>query len=392
MQFDLVFEGGGAKGMVFVGALQEFFRQGHTPGRLLGTSAGAITATLLAAGYSAGEMLAVLDEKVDGKSVFVGFLAHPGALEVSALEHGALATLLQQHDNPLVPNALEAIGDQTLLWSLNASRLGQSLLSFLERGGIFSADAFVDWLRQKLNSGTVNGVQRAWGGLTLAEFAAVSGKNLTVVASDTSARQMLILNARTAPGVPVVWAVRMSMSVPLLWQEVVWRAEWGAYRGAALAGHSIVDGGLLSNFPLELFVSALPSVTAVMGEKTADNVLGLLLDDDAPVPGVISEPDLSQQIPFQRFTNLLNTALEGRDKAVISAFDSLVVRLPAGGYGLTEFEMSDSRREALLVAGRQAMQTYLNTFSRRVLSFAVDSPVTPAEIADEMANRLLKKF
>jgi len=203
---------------------------------------------------------------------------------------------------------------------------------------------------------------------------------------------MLILNARTAPGVPVVWAVRMSMSVPLLWQEVVWRAEWGAYRGAALAGHSIVDGGLLSNFPLEMFVSALPSVTAVMGEKTADSGLGLLRDDDAPVPGVISEPDLSQQIPFQRFTNLLNTALEGRDKAVISAFDSLVVRLPAGGYGLTEFEMSDSRREALLVAGRQAMQTYLNTFSRRVLSFAVDSPVTPAEIADEMANRLLKKF
>jgi predicted acylesterase/phospholipase RssA len=48
MEFDLVFEGGGAKGIVFVGAVQEFEALGHTADRLLGTSAGAITATLLA--------------------------------------------------------------------------------------------------------------------------------------------------------------------------------------------------------------------------------------------------------------------------------------------------------------------------------------------------------
>ena len=31
MEFDMVFEGGGAKGMVFVGAMKEFERRGHTP-------------------------------------------------------------------------------------------------------------------------------------------------------------------------------------------------------------------------------------------------------------------------------------------------------------------------------------------------------------------------
>ena len=55
MKYDLVFEGGGAKGMVFVGACEEFFRRGHSFDRLLGTSAGAITATLLAAGYGTTE-------------------------------------------------------------------------------------------------------------------------------------------------------------------------------------------------------------------------------------------------------------------------------------------------------------------------------------------------
>jgi predicted acylesterase/phospholipase RssA len=62
MKYDLVFEGGGAKGMVFVGACAEFFRRGHEFDRLLGTSAGAITAALLAAGYPPDEMLAALTE------------------------------------------------------------------------------------------------------------------------------------------------------------------------------------------------------------------------------------------------------------------------------------------------------------------------------------------
>ena len=51
MEYDMVFEGGGAKGMVFVGVLQELEALGHMPARLLGASAGAIMATFLAAGY-----------------------------------------------------------------------------------------------------------------------------------------------------------------------------------------------------------------------------------------------------------------------------------------------------------------------------------------------------
>lgn len=85
MRFDLVFEGGGAKGMVFVGALQAFEAAGHTPGRLLGTSAGAITATLMAAGYSAEELLAVISERDGERPVFATFMGLPDATEGDAL-------------------------------------------------------------------------------------------------------------------------------------------------------------------------------------------------------------------------------------------------------------------------------------------------------------------
>ena len=37
------------------------------------------------------------------------------------------------------------------------------------------------------------------------------------------------LNHRTAPNCPVAWAVRMSMSIPFIWQAVVWEEAWGLY-------------------------------------------------------------------------------------------------------------------------------------------------------------------
>ena len=71
-QIDLIFEGGGAKGMVFPGALEVLFEEhGHSHARLLGTSAGAITAVSLAAGYAPDEMLESLAEQdEEGDPVF----------------------------------------------------------------------------------------------------------------------------------------------------------------------------------------------------------------------------------------------------------------------------------------------------------------------------------
>jgi len=76
---DLVFEGGGAKGAVFVGALDVLFGEyGHTHGRLLGTSAGAITAVLLAAGYTVTEMLEALRrETIQASRSFPPSWVHP---------------------------------------------------------------------------------------------------------------------------------------------------------------------------------------------------------------------------------------------------------------------------------------------------------------------------
>jgi predicted acylesterase/phospholipase RssA len=107
MQFDLVFEGGGAKGAAFAGAMEVFVELGHTAGRVMGTSAGAITATLTAAGYSAAEMLAALTEKIGGKSAFADFLGEPKSFSKEEIRDSTFRRLLRDVNLTLVPDALE---------------------------------------------------------------------------------------------------------------------------------------------------------------------------------------------------------------------------------------------------------------------------------------------
>ena len=373
MQFDLVFEGGGAKGMIFAGALEEFEKAGHTHHRLLGSSAGAITATLLAAGYDSAELMKATDERTDDdQPVFVKFMGDPGPFNDSMVENSALIDFLRNIDIPFIPQFIEKRIDNKLISVLLKMDRFRHLFSFVEVGGWFSADHFVTWMTEKLNTGTYtdpdgNKKPRNFGNMTLEQFFEATGKHLVVTASDTTGRQILILNHRTAPKCPVVWATRMSMSMPLVWQEVEWKASWGTYLEKDITDHVIVDGGMLSNFPIELLVSKNEGITKFMGEHETENVLGFLIDESMEVPGAVEPAESDKKginwgnlKTIQRMQRLLNTMLSAHDKQVIDAFESLVVRLPAKGYGSTEFDMSDERKEALINAGRNVTKAYLD--------------------------------
>lgn len=366
MQYDLVFEGGGAKGMVFVGALQEFERCGHTFGRLLGTSAGAIVATYTAAGFSVEEMLTALKEKdASNAPVFNQFLGRPRPFTTEEIAHSATRAALDKLDLPYLPNFIEDRIDRFILGLMSTDEMVH-FFSFVERGGWYSADKFLEWSQVKLDQSAPDGQPRKMSRLTFAELHRETGRELSLIAADTTDRRMLVLNHRTAPQLPLVWGMRMSMSVPFLWPEVVWQPEWGKYLNRSLAGHRIVDGGLLSNFPIELFLSNDPYVTALVGPKTSQGMLGLLIDESLPLDGNTNYPrdaelSLSDIPPVVRILDLVETATQAHDKMVIDAFEQFVCRLPAKGYQTIEFDMTDERREKLIEAGRSAMRNYLRT-------------------------------
>jgi NTE family protein len=51
MLFDIVFEGGGMRGVAFVGALEALADSGHEFGRVMGSSVGGLAAALLSTGH-----------------------------------------------------------------------------------------------------------------------------------------------------------------------------------------------------------------------------------------------------------------------------------------------------------------------------------------------------
>lgn len=277
------------------------------------------------------------------------------------------------------PRKLERWIDERIMDELMKSKIYRMLFSFVELGGLYSGAAFLEWFREKLNA-----KKPGYADMTLAQFSEARGSDLSLVASDTGGRTMLVLNSRTAPNCPVAWAVRMSMSIPFAWQEVRWKKAWDPYNFVdvsggqpkvekrSLDGHTIVDGGALSNFPINLLTSDEPEVRAVMGDAdpNAAPTIGLLIDEDLEVDGAPPPPaedgdetgiveDLTKLRTVSRVMRLVNTITSAHDSQLIGTYDELICRMPAKTYGTMEFDMTEQRRDALIAAGQEAMQKHL---------------------------------
>jgi predicted acylesterase/phospholipase RssA len=372
MKFDLVFEGGGAKGFGFIGALKAFEQHQHEVERLIGTSAGAVIATLLAAGYSADGMKQLVVEKIvedtREKSRLSTFLDSPDAAQFSdaALQDSELSRVFQHFP------FLEPTGGVSRHLLLKIPEYAH-LFSLFEFGGWYVGESFTAWLHEKLDA-VREGVQ--FSQCTLKQFHEATKKDLSLVASDTSVGEMLVLNHRTAPDCPLVSAVRMSMSFPFIWQEIIWKEEWGTYRERWKAGNVVADGGLLSNFPIHLLVRppGHAYIREIMGEDDATTedvgLIGLLLDhnralDTANTVG--STPQVDHWF-FHRPLRLLNTALGAYDFDYIQENEDYICRIPVQGYGVTDFDLSDIRLEALIGSGYNAMVEHLRKSPGRPFS------------------------
>ncbi len=162
---NLVFEGGGVKGVAYVGALEVLEARGIRAGvaAVAGTSAGAITAALVAAGYTAGELRTTMM-----------------ALNLRSFEDGRL----------------------------------EGPVRLVEHYGWYKGDAFLAWIRARLAE------KLGSADITFAQLQQATRIDLRVVATDLSTRRPAVYSAATSAGVPVAEAVRMSMSIPLFFAAV----------------------------------------------------------------------------------------------------------------------------------------------------------------------------
>jgi predicted acylesterase/phospholipase RssA len=372
---DVVFEGGGVKSAAFTGALEILLARGFKLRRLLGSSAGAITAAFLAAGYSVSEIATALGERAPGSSRrrLSSFLEPPAVIpppqNVSPLKWSlfvlAIMKAFESGSRLGMPLPTETL--------TSYARRGLSLFS---TGAVADDGAFLAWMGDSLErkgierDATLGELQRRFG---------ARGMQLSLAATDVSAQRLLILNHHTAPDLPLLWAVRMSMGIPLVWPEVVWKERWGRYRGRSMyeagEGHRIVDGGVLSNFPLKYLIDARYTapggVLGPLGGGEPAGVLGILLDETrggraaGPTPAKdgkgISDVIQDNVLVTKNLARLVSTMTGAWDLEAIEEYgaEPLICRIPVRGFDTLDFDMSDQSMAELVESGRGAMRSYL---------------------------------
>jgi predicted acylesterase/phospholipase RssA len=404
---DIAFEGGGVKGAAFCGALEVLESRGFSYRHVIGTSAGAIAAALLAAGYTSREMQAILAEQdKSGKHIFKNFLLppsieHSGGAPTSKsgglferAKAGATALLHSSIDH--LPGGARSIAAEIAQKAKSTEGEARTqwgrLLALLSTGAFASDAAFLAWLCDRIEQSPIvkaAGLKTAAEvrELTLGRFHGMTragGIQLSVVAADITGMRALVLNNHTAPDVPLVDAVRMSMGIPLVWPEVEWKKEWGKYRGIEMwdregAGNRVVDGGVLSNFPLKYVIERRHmqpgGVLGQMARRVPTKILGLLLDESLSIPGVDpvkEKTHLAEKLPaFRSLSRVLHAMCGASDQDAIDeslrpqfaklglGADGPLCRIPVKGYETLDFDMDENRMKTLIKSGKTTMENYL---------------------------------
>lgn len=325
---DGVFQGGGVKGLAIAGALLVFAEHPKVAitewQNVAGTSAGAIIAAYLATDHSAAELKNLLDH-----TDFRAFEDWGPGGEIA----GGMWNLARHH-------------------------------------GLAHGEAFRRWFDDQ-----IGGV--VFGDLRRADDTPDKGGGvyrLRMIATDVTRQEMLVLpgdlaqykDPRTGVAIDpdaykVADAVRMSMSIPFFFQPI----ELEALDGTVC---TIVDGGVLSNFPVWLF--------DVGGRDPQRPTFGLRLVGGKGVAGGLDHIVDALGWPAKLAGGMWHTASAAWDKRFVS--ESTLVRtctVSAGNVATTDFALDDDAKRGLVEGGMTAARdyldafdpgTYVNTYGRRL--------------------------
>jgi NTE family protein len=189
---NLAFKGGGVLGIAYAGAIKvlEDRQILQNIEKVAGTSAGAITATLVSLGYNS----------TDIKNIVNG-------------------------------TSFKSFEDK------------KNILRIFSKYGLYAGDATLAWLKQQIAQKKDKNLSE---NATFRDFHNAGCRDLYVFASDLNLRTLAEFSFRKTPDVVVAEAVRASMSIPLFFKA--WR-----FSNNNPNDHLYVDGGMIFNFPIDIF-------------------------------------------------------------------------------------------------------------------------------------------
>lgn len=291
MKIDGVFSGGGVKAYAFLGALESINSKHLEFERVAGTSAGAIVASLIAAKYRIEDIKNLVYE----------------------LE------LKQFLDPPKLSQILPFSKWFFLYFQL----------------GLNKGNALEKWIDRHLADKNIY------------TFSDIKPGYLKVVVSDLTLGKLVVIpdDLERVYGInpdhfPVAKAVRMSAGFPYFFMPK-------RLSNKSQTKSVIVDGGLLSNFPIWLFESETgPNKRPILGIKLSD----------APE----EEQPKNIKNAIDMFHALFSTMKQAHDARHVSTMDKKnIIFIPVENLGAVDFKIDDDKKNKLIEKGRLRAEKFL---------------------------------
>lgn len=294
MNIDGVFSGGGIKAYAYIGALDAIQEKNLSFERLAGTSAGALIASLLAAGFQTEE------------------------LKKELLETDMTSFLDSPKWSKLIPFS--------------------KLIRIYFQMGMYKGDALENWIARLLAKKNVH------------TFSDIQQGYLKIVVSDISLRKMIVfpddlerVYGIDPDSISIATAVRMSAGFPYFFMP-----KKMAYRSHRKS--MMVDGGILSNFPLWLFERKKSVQTRP--------VLGVRLSGD-------SDDEKKIKNALEMFQGLFSTMKLAHDSRYVSTDEKHnIVNIPIEEINPIDFSRTRKQNNQLIETGYEETKSFLNNWPR----------------------------
>jgi NTE family protein len=353
---NLVFQGGSIKGLAYIGALKSLYEQElldlQSIKRIGGTSAGAITALMLALGCSIAE----IEDKFSRMNL-AEFLDEADAVLPTR------SKVLSGSQKIAEGNKLSFFSGSAKIASVSPKLAYRVASSF----GLYNGDFF---------KGLIEGLIDEKTGVTNLTFEELNQmhqqnpglyKNLYVMGVNLSTSIAEVFSFETTPNVIIADAVRISMSIPFIFKPHYVCIKTPAGESEPLAsGHLYADGGITNNYPISLFDKNkyLLGYNGDLPEEPIHNheTLGMRLvnkerkdffEATRPAP----EKEISH---FLHYTSAVLASIYQKQESdhVNSADKRRTIYIDTLGINTLQFNLNTTQKNALIASGEEAARGY----------------------------------
>lgn len=358
-----VFEGGGAKGIAHIGALQAIQDNRLDIIGVAGTSAGALIALLASIGLEAGDIMSAEDPNAN-------LLTRVGQTPVGLLGESQWKALVRLRKRGLLAMTTGALFGLVVNLVIAPRIMGTLIKGVCNRGhfGTVSIEKFINGaIKARLAEIAAQG-DLDWPVPERATFADLARGwptvvPLKIVVTDVDQGTIEIFDAHATPNVIVAEAVAASISIPIVFKP----AAIPSFRPGRFA-----DGGLVSNLPIWSF---------------SEEKLGFEREHYAqpPVPVVgftLANPKTKESAPGAPIGiktylgRLIGAALQGSQGAALRFLDDVTIIPLETALMTLDFDAGWEAYAAAREAGRKSADRHLR--------FALD--VKPDRIAAELST------